>query len=96
MSSPFQKMFTTKTPFNQGGYVGGGDIAGAQYVPTGSMYSNMFAKIGEATANIIDKPEVKYGDKRSKKERFKESYPDFNEDAYDNFCKKHNDKRYCD
>ncbi len=52
MSSPFQKMFTTKTPFHQGGYVGGGDIAGAQYVPTGSMYANMFAKIGQAIADI--------------------------------------------
>ena len=52
MSSPFQKMFTTKTPFHQGGYVGGGDIAGAQYVPTGSMYANMFAKIGQAVSDI--------------------------------------------
>ncbi len=52
MSSPFQKMFTTKTPFHQGGYEGGGDIAGAQYVPTGQMYANMFAKIGQAIADI--------------------------------------------
>jgi len=52
MSSPFQKMFTSKAPLKQGGYVGGGDIAGAQYVPTGSMYANMFAKIGQAVADI--------------------------------------------
>ena len=52
MSSPFQKMFTTKTPLKQGGYEGGGDIAGAQYVPTGSMYANMFAKIGQAVSDI--------------------------------------------
>ena len=52
MSSPFQKMFTTKAPFHQGGYVGGGDIAGAQYVPTGQMYANMFAKIGQAVSDI--------------------------------------------
>jgi hypothetical protein len=52
MSSPFQKMFTSKAPLKQGGYVGGGDIAGAQYVPTGSMYANMFAKIGQAISDI--------------------------------------------
>ena len=52
MSSPFQKMFTSKTPLNQGGYEGGGDIAGAQYVPTGQMYANMFAKIGQAVSDI--------------------------------------------
>ncbi len=52
MSSPFQKMFTSKAPLKQGGYVGGGDIAGAQYVPTGSMYANMFAKIGQAVSDI--------------------------------------------
>ena len=52
MSSPFQKMFTTKAPFHQGGYVGGGDIAGAKYVPTGQMYANMFAKIGQAISDI--------------------------------------------
>ena len=78
MSSPFQKMFTTKTPFHQGGYVGGGDIAGAQYVPTGQMYANMFAKIGQAVSDIAatkqkkkdaknlsdDAYEAKYGEKR--------------------------------
>ena len=52
MSSPFQKMFTTKTPLRQGGYEGGGDIAGAQYVPTEQMYANMFAKIGQAVSDI--------------------------------------------
>jgi len=74
MSSPFSKKFCGKnpvkmSPLNQGGYEGGGDIAGAYYVPTGQMYADMFAKIGEATANIIDKPEVKYGDNKSKKEK---------------------------
>jgi hypothetical protein len=52
MSSPFNKVFQENSPLKQGGYVGGGDIAGAQYVPTGSMYANMFAKIGQAVADI--------------------------------------------
>ncbi len=64
MSSPFQKMFTTKAPFHQGGYVGGGDIAGAQYVPTGSMYANMFAKIGQAIADIDANKKKKEEDKK--------------------------------
>ena len=29
-----------------------GDIAGAQYVPTGQMYANMFTKIGQAVSDI--------------------------------------------
>ncbi len=52
MSSPFNKVFQENSPLKQGGYVGGGDIAGARYVPTGSMYANMFAKIGQAVADI--------------------------------------------
>ena len=84
------------SPLDQSGYEGGGDVKGKYYVPTGKMYADMFAKIGEAAANIIDKPEVKYGDNKSKKEKFKEAYPNFNETAYDEFCKKNNDKRYCD
>ena len=48
MSSPFNKVFQENSPLKQGGYVGGGDIAGAQYVPTGQMYANMFAKIEQA------------------------------------------------
>ena len=39
MSSPFNKVFQENSPLKQGGYRGGGDIAGAQYVPTGSMYA---------------------------------------------------------
>ena len=52
MSSPFNKVFQENSPLKQGGYVGGGDIAGARYVPTGSMYANMFAKIGQAVSDI--------------------------------------------
>lgn len=52
MSSPFNKVFQENSPLKQGGYEGGGDIAGAQYVPTGSMYANMFAKIGQAVSDI--------------------------------------------
>ena len=52
MSSPFNKVFQENSPLKQGGYRGGGDIAGAQYVPTGSMYANMFAKIGQAISDI--------------------------------------------
>ena len=92
----FSKKFVSNTPFKQGGYVGGADVKGAYYVPTGKMYSDMFNKIAKATANIIDKPEVKYGDNKSKKEKFKEAYPDADITAYDEFCKKNNDKRYCD
>tara|TARA_R110002020_G_scaffold54736_2_gene152422 strand:+ start:146 stop:436 length:291 start_codon:yes stop_codon:yes gene_type:complete len=66
MSSPFQKMFTTKTPFHQGGYEGGGDIAGAQYVPTGQMYANMFAKIGQAIVDIDANKKKKEEDKKKK------------------------------
>ena len=57
MSSPFSKKFCGKnpvkmSPFNQGGYEGGGDVEGAYYVPTGQMYADMFAKIGKAVADI--------------------------------------------
>ena len=52
MSSPFNKVFQENSPLKQGGYVGGADIAGAQYVPTGQMYANMFAKIGQAVSDI--------------------------------------------
>ena len=76
MSSPFQKMFTTKTPLNQGGYEGGGDIAGAQYVPTGSMYANMFAKIGQAIADIDANKKKK--DKKDFNKEIEKSDKDFN------------------
>lgn len=52
MSSPFNKVFQENSPLKQGGYEGGGDIAGAQYVPTGQMYADMFAKIGQAISDI--------------------------------------------
>jgi len=39
-------------PEMRGGYEGGGDIAGAYYVPTGQMYADMFAKIGQAIVDI--------------------------------------------
>ena len=69
----FSEKFASNTPFKQGGYVGGADVKGAYYVPTGKMYSDMFNKIAKATANIIDKPEVKYGNNKNKT-------------AYDKFC----------
>ena len=39
------------SPLEQGGYEGGGDI-GAAYIPTASMYTNMFAKIGQAVIDV--------------------------------------------
>lgn len=48
----FSKNFLSKTPFLQGGYEGGGDVEGKYYVPTGQMYADMFAKIGQAVADI--------------------------------------------
>lgn len=57
-----------ETPLKQGGYEGGGDI-GAAYIPTASMYTNMFAKIGQAVIDV---------DARNKKKKqddnFKEQY----------------------
>lgn len=57
MSSPFSKKFCGKnpvkmSPFNQGGYEGGGDVEGGYYIPTGQMYANMFGKIGQAVSDI--------------------------------------------
>ena len=43
---------TKMSPLEQGGYEGGGDIAGGYYMPTAHMYVNMFAKIGQAVADI--------------------------------------------
>ena len=74
MSSPFQKMFTSKAPLNQGGYEGGGDIAGAQYVTTGSMYANMFAKIGQAISDIDANK------KKKDKKEIEKSNKDFNKE----------------
>ena len=48
----FSKNFLNKTPFLKGGYEGGGDVAGAHYIPTGYMYADMFAKIGQAISDI--------------------------------------------
>ena len=64
MSSPFNKVFQENSPLKQGGYEGGGDIAGAQYVPTGQMYANMFAKIGQAIADINANKKKKEEDKK--------------------------------
>ena len=52
------------SPLYQGGYVGGGDIAGAYYVPTGQMYADMFAKIGQAVADIDANKKKKEEDKK--------------------------------
>jgi hypothetical protein len=51
-------------PEMQGGYEGGGDIAGAYYVPTGQMYADMFAKIGQAVADIDANKKKKEEDKK--------------------------------
>ena len=51
-------------PEMRGGYEGGGDVAGAYYVPTGQMYANMFAKIGQAVADIDANKKKKEEDKK--------------------------------
>ena len=57
------------SPLNQGGYEGGGDIAGAYYVPKAAMYSEMFSKIGQAIADIGSHiAEKKKGKNKNKKE----------------------------
>ena len=66
------------SPLDQGGYVGGGDIAGAYYVPTGQMYADMFAKIGQAVADI-DKTVQK--NKKKKEEDKKKEESMFNPDG---------------
>ena len=80
MSSPFNKVFQRNNPLKQGGYVGGADVKGAYYVPTGKMYADMFAKIGKAVAdvdankqkkkdrkNLSDEAyQIKYGEKKFK------------------------------
>ena len=52
------------SPLNQGGYEGGGDVAGAYYVPTGQMYADMFAKIVQAVADIDANKKKKEEDKK--------------------------------
>ena len=83
MSSPFSKKFCGKnpvkmSPFNQGGYEGGGDIEGKYYIPTGQMYADMFAKIGQAVADI-DKTVQK--NKKKKEEDKKKEESMFNPDG---------------
>ena len=60
----FSKNFLSKTPFLQGGYEGGGDVEGKYYVPTGQMYADMFAKIGQAVADIDANKKKKEEDKK--------------------------------
>ncbi len=69
MSSPFNKVFQRNNPLKQGGYEGGGDVAGAHYVPTGQMYADMFAKIGKAVADIDANKKQK-----EKEKKFYEEY----------------------
>ena len=64
MSSPFNKVFQRNNPLKRGGYEGGGDVAGAHYVPTGHMYADMFAKIGQAVADIDANKKKKEEDKK--------------------------------
>ena len=57
------------SPLDQGGYEGGGDIAGGYYVPKAAMYSEMFGKIGQAVADIGSHiAEKKKGKDKKKKE----------------------------
>ena len=51
-------------PEMRGGYEGGGDVAGAYYIPTGQMYADMFAKIGQAVADIDANKKKKEEDKK--------------------------------
>jgi len=58
---------TKMSPLEQGGYVGGGDVAGAYYIPTGQMYMDMFSKIGQAIADIdANKNKKEEEEKRNK------------------------------
>ena len=57
---------TKMSPLEQGGYVGGSDVAGAYYVPTGQMYADMFAKIGQAVADIDANKQKKKDEKQKK------------------------------
>ena len=73
-----------ETPLKQGGYEGGGDVAGAYYVPTGQMYADMFAKIGQAVADI-DANKQKKKDEKQKKDEEKSSLCELNPNSM--FCK---------
>ena len=89
MSSPFSKKFCGKnpvkmSPLDQSGYEGGGDVAGAYYVPTGQMYANMFAKIGQAVADI-DKTIRKNKKKKKEDQNGTSSICGLNPDSI--FCK---------
>ena len=77
----FSKNFLSKTPFLRGGYEGGGDVEGAYYVPTGQMYADMFAKIGQAIVDI-DKTVRK---NKKEKENGKSSLCELNPNS--TFCK---------
>ena len=59
---------TKMSPLEQGGYEGGGDI-GAAYIPTAHMYTDMFAKIGQAAIDIDARNKKKKQD-----DKFKEQY----------------------
>ena len=56
------------SPLEQGGYEGGGDI-GVAYIPTAHMYTDMFAKIGQAAIDIDARNKKKKQD-----DKFKEQY----------------------
>jgi hypothetical protein len=59
---------TKMSPLEQGGYEGGGDI-GAAYIPTAHMYTDMFAKIGQAVIDVDARNKKKKQD-----DKFKEQY----------------------
>lgn len=46
-------MAKMSTPLYQGGYAGGGDVAGGTYVSTASAYQNMFDKIESGTKEFM-------------------------------------------
>ena len=56
------------SPLKQGGYEGAADIMGAAtYIPTASMYADMFSKIGQAVLDIDQRNKDK--DKKDKQKK---------------------------
>ncbi len=67
MASKFSTPFFNKSPINQGGYEGGGDIGG-QYIPVSNMYTDMFNKIGQAVISVDTRNKKKKQDDNFKKQ----------------------------
>ena len=65
------------SPLKQGGYEGAADIMGAAtYIPTASMYADMFSKIGQAVADIDANKK-----KKDKEKKFQEKYGHLSTDS---------------